>query len=553
MNLEVPGAFAMTETGHGSDVASIATTATFDEDTGDFVLNTPFRAAWKDYLGNAAKDGIAAVVFAQLITKGVNHGVHAFYVPIRDAATGEFLPGIGGEDDGLKGGLNGIDNGRLHFTDVRVPRDDPAQPLRRRRRARASTRHPSTAPAAASSPCSAPSCRAASRSTGLPSWRSKLALTIALTYGSQRRQFAGPGNDEMVLLDYQRHQRRLLPWLATTYAMSFAHERFLDHFDGVFSGERDTPHEREDLETLAAALKPLSTWNALDILQECREACGGAGFLAENRFVMLRADLDVYATFEGDNNVLLQLVAKRLLTDYSRKFANADAGALAQYVVDQVGEAAVNRSGLRQFVQNVQDFGSDRALGRATCATPTRSASCSPTAWRRWSPRSRASSRTHTACPKRRAPRSSTRTRTSSSRPRGRTASCCSGRRSPTRVDGITDPGTKQVLTWLRDLFGLGLIEKHLAWYLIHGRLSSQRAVAITEYIDDRLLPRIREHALDLVAAFELTPEHIAAPIALGAEQQRQDEARAWFAERRAAGTLPLDEKTVKDREKKAR
>ncbi|HEU4757177.1 MAG TPA: acyl-CoA dehydrogenase family protein, partial [Agromyces sp.] len=123
MSLEVPGAFAMTETGHGSDVASIGTTATYDPETEEFVLHTPFRGAWKDYLGNAALHGIAAVVFAQLITQGVNHGVHAFYVPIRDEH-GEFLPGIGGEDDGLKGGLNGIDNGRLHFTNVRVPRED---------------------------------------------------------------------------------------------------------------------------------------------------------------------------------------------------------------------------------------------------------------------------------------------------------------------------------------------------------------------------------------------------------------------------------------------
>ena len=114
MSLKVPGAFAMTETGHGSDVAAIGTTATYDAATQEFVIHTPFRAAWKDYLGNAAQDGMAAVVFAQLITKGVNHGVHAFYVPIRDAKGG-FLPGIGGEDDGLKGGLNGIDNGRLHF------------------------------------------------------------------------------------------------------------------------------------------------------------------------------------------------------------------------------------------------------------------------------------------------------------------------------------------------------------------------------------------------------------------------------------------------------
>jgi acyl-CoA oxidase len=122
MSLEVPGVFAMTETGHGSDVASIGTTATFDEFTDEFIIHTPFRAAWKDYLGNAALHGKAAVVFAQLITQGVNHGVHAFYVPIRDNRG--FLPGVGGEDDGLKGGLNGIDNGRLHFDNVRIPREN---------------------------------------------------------------------------------------------------------------------------------------------------------------------------------------------------------------------------------------------------------------------------------------------------------------------------------------------------------------------------------------------------------------------------------------------
>ena len=111
----------MTETGHGSDVAAIGTTATYDPATEEFVIHTPFRAAWKDYLGNAALHGRAAVVFAQLITRGVNHGVHAFYVPIRDDDR-RLPPGVGGEDDGLKGGLNGIDNGRLHFDHVRVPR-----------------------------------------------------------------------------------------------------------------------------------------------------------------------------------------------------------------------------------------------------------------------------------------------------------------------------------------------------------------------------------------------------------------------------------------------
>ncbi len=72
MSLDVPGAFAMTETGHGSDVAAVATTATYDPETQEFVIDTPFRGAWKDYLGNAAVDATAAVVFAQLVTQGVN-------------------------------------------------------------------------------------------------------------------------------------------------------------------------------------------------------------------------------------------------------------------------------------------------------------------------------------------------------------------------------------------------------------------------------------------------------------------------------------------------
>ena len=119
-------------------------------------------------------------------------------------------------------------------------------------------------------------------------------------------------------------------------------------------------------------------------------------------------------------------------------------------------------------------------------------------------------------------------------------------------LDAVTDAGTRQVLTWLRDLFGLGLIEKHAAWYLIHGRLSSQRALAITSYIDDRLLPRLREHALPLVAAFEFSPELIGAPIALGAEKQRQDDAIAHYLAQRDSGTTPLEEKTVRERDAKA-
>jgi len=101
-------------------------------------------------------------------------------------------------------------------------------------------------------------------------------------------------------------------------------------------------------------------------------------------------------------------------------------------------------------------------------------------------------------------------------------------------------------MTWLRDLFGFSLIEKNLSWYLMHGRISTNRAQAITDYIDDRLLPRLRPQALDLVAAFGLTDELVRAPIASGAEAVRQNEARDYYAARRASGEEPVHEKDLK-------
>lgn len=523
ISLAVPGAFAMTETGHGSDVAAIGTTATYDPETDEFVIDTPFRAAWKDYLGNAALHGQAAVVFAQLIVAGENHGVHALYVPIRDGE--QFLPGVGGEDDGLKGGLNGIDNGRLHFTGVRVPRTNL---LNRYGDVDENGVY--------SSPIENPGRRFFTMLGTLVQGRvsldgavtvaSKAALTIAIRYADERRQFSdGEGRPEVVLLDYQRHQRRLLPALATTYAMSFAHEELLAEFDAVFSGAQDTDADRQALETHAAALKPFSTWAALDIIQECREACGGQGFLAENRFTGLRADLDIYATFEGDNNVLLQLVAKRLIGDYAKKFKNADGAAIAGLVAEQVGEVALNRSGLRAFGQSLVDFGSTaRSIGYVRGADAQRQLLTDrvETMVAEIAGRMRGVAKLSPA----EAAELFNANQNELIEAAYAHAELLEWEAFTAGIEKIEHEGTKQVLTWLRDLFGFTLIEKNLAWYLIHGRVSTFRAQAITDYIDDRLLPRLRPHARALVDAFGFAPEHLRAPIATGVEAERQEEAR---------------------------
>ncbi|MBN9130465.1 MAG: acyl-CoA dehydrogenase family protein [Paenarthrobacter ureafaciens] len=543
MNLEIPGCFAMTETGHGSDVASIATTATYDEETQEFVIDTPFRAAWKDYIGNAANDGLAAVVFAQLITRKVNHGVHAFYVDLRDPATGDFLPGIGGEDDGIKGGLNGIDNGRLHFTNVRIPRTNLLN------------RYGDVAvDGTYSSTIESPGRRFFTMLGTLVQGRvsldgaavaaSKVALQSAIHYAAERRQFnATSPTEEEVLLDYQRHQRRLFTRLATTYAASFAHEQLLQKFDDVFSGAHDTDADRQDLETLAAALKPLSTWHALDTLQECREACGGAGFLIENRFASLRADLDVYVTFEGDNTVLLQLVAKRLLADYAKEFRGANFGVLARYVVDQAAGVALYRTGLRQVAQFVADSGSVQksalALrdeeGQRTLLTDRVQSMVAEVG---------AALKGAGKLPQHQAAALFNQHQNELIEAAQAHAELLQWEAFTEALAKVDDAGTKEVLTRLRDLFGLSLIEKHLSWYLMNGRLSMQRGRTVGTYIN-RLLVKIRPHALDLVDAFGYGAEHLRAAIATGAEATRQDEARTYFRQQRASGSAPADEKTL--------
>ncbi|KJL33557.1 acyl-CoA dehydrogenase [Microbacterium azadirachtae] len=541
MSLEIPGAFAMTEIGHGSDVASIGTTATYDPSTSEFVINTPFRAATKEFLGNAALHGIAATVFAQLITNGVNHGVHCFYVPLR-GEDGVDLPGIGREDDGLKGGLNGIDNGRLSFDHVRIPRTNL---LNRYGDVAADGTYSSAidSPGRRFFTMLGTLVQGRVSLDGAASWASALGLHIAITYATQRRQFNGADGSETTLLDYGKHQRRLLPRLATTYAQLFAHDEFLQKFDGVFSGRTDTPQDREDLETLAAALKPLSTWHALDTLQECREACGGAGFMFENRFVGLRADLDIYVTFEGDNNILLQLVGKRLLTDYAKQFKGKDAAALAKYAVGQTAGRVFHGAGLRQFGQAVADLGSTarsvenglRAEQQHELLTDRVQQMVADIAGRL-----RAAGKDKVLGEK--LFNENQAELIEAARAHGE---LLQWEAFTDALGRIEDEDSKAVLTWLRDLFGLQLVEKHLAWYLINGRLSAQRAASVSRYID-RLCTRLRPHALDLVNAFGYEPEHVRAPLASGAEQIRQDEARAYYADLKASGDAPVDEKALK-------
>lgn len=311
-SLKLPGCFAMTETGHGSNVRGLETTATYDPANDEFIIHSPTEAAGKEYIGNALHSKMASV-FAQLIVNNENHGVHALLVPLRDD-NHDLLPGIRVEDCGYKLGLNGVDNGRIWFDQVRIPRLNLLNKF-----------GDVDSEGNYTSPIENPARRFFTMLGTLVGGRvsvpraglsaAKTGLTIAIKYALKRRQFAPKdGMEETIIMDYPSHQQRLMPLLAKAYALDFG----LSYLTKRYT-ER-TEEDIREIETLAAGLKSYSTWFTTQTLQECREACGGKGYLAENRFADLKADTDIYTTFEGDNTVLMQLVSKGLLSDFRKAF-----------------------------------------------------------------------------------------------------------------------------------------------------------------------------------------------------------------------------------------
>jgi acyl-CoA oxidase len=359
INLDLLGCFAMTETGHGSDVQALETTATYDAATQEFVIDSPTRTARKDYIGGAAQTATVAAVFAQLLTPdGEGHGVHCLVVPIRDD-DGTDLPGVTTSDCHYKGGLPGVDNGRIQFDHVRVPRENLLNKY-------ADVAEDGTY----SSPIENPGRRfftmlgtlIRGRVTvgGSAGAATRVALDIATRYALQRRQFKAPEDErEVLLMDYLVHQRRLFPLIARSYALQFAQNELVAKTHDLQTADDPDPEEQRELESRAAGLKAANTWHATRAIQEAREACGGAGYLAENRLIALKADTDVFTTFEGDNHVLIQLVAKELLTAYADDIKGMSPVEWVRFAANFAGERVLKRTAAETIIQTILDTRQD--------------------------------------------------------------------------------------------------------------------------------------------------------------------------------------------------
>ena len=328
------------------------TTATYDAQAGEFIINTPSTLAQKyvsisfiaciivitqlfidtyDYSAEMngmivymADSGLRTLLmtrtlrayFAQMILKGSNEGVHCFLVRIRNNDMSP-RPGCTIVDMGPKQGQNGVDNGKLIFENFRIPREALLNAV-------------ADVDADGNHVCAIKSKRGrflvalnqlmsgrlclASKAVG----RTKQALAIAVRYSTTRLAVNKDGESSRRIMDFQLQQNALVPLIARTYVLSGNGMNYVKarYEKETCANGRGTAEMTQELQILCSGIKALVTWHCERAVSVARERCGGAGYLGINLFGEMLNDAHAVCTAEGDNRVLCQKVAKECLAWY---------------------------------------------------------------------------------------------------------------------------------------------------------------------------------------------------------------------------------------------
>ncbi|XP_050343249.1 probable peroxisomal acyl-coenzyme A oxidase 1 isoform X2 [Nymphalis io] len=303
------GTYSQTELGHGTFLRGLETTATFDPETDEFILNSPTLTAYKFWPGGLGHTCNASIVMAQLHINGKSLGIHLFLVQIRDFETHEPLPGIKVGEIGPKLGFNTANNGFLGFNNCRIPRKNMlmknAQVLR--------------------------------DGTYIKSKNDKLtygsmvlirvhiltdvayelarAVTIAIRYSAVRHQsLLKNGEPEAQVLDYVTQQHKLFISIASSHAFRVMGQWLWKTYTKVMAeiaeGNMD---QLPELHALSCCLKAVCSYDGVQAVERCRLACGGHGYLLSSNLPGVYGLVAASVTYEGEYTVLLLQTARYLV------------------------------------------------------------------------------------------------------------------------------------------------------------------------------------------------------------------------------------------------
>lgn len=361
--LQVVGTYAQTELGHGTFVRGLETVAVYDEQRQEFVCHSPTLSSIKWWPGGLGKTATHVILMARLIIGKRDYGPHAFVVQIRDLETHKPMPGVEVGDIGPKMGFNGVDNGFLRFTYVRVPRDAMLM------------RFAQVTPEGKYIPPPKENSKAAYatmvfvrasiiRDSGDFLGR---AITIATRYCAVRRQTAvAAGQPELQVLDYDNVQGTLLPLLARTYALQFMGKRMMGMYQAFDKGRaRGDFAILPELHALSSGLKAACTDVAADGIEVCRRQCGGHGYSILSGLPTLFISYVQNVTWEGDNNVMYLQAARFLVKAWMAAQAGKPLAGSSAYLAD-------GAKGERCTVARAEDWSESGAALGALCSASRR-------------------------------------------------------------------------------------------------------------------------------------------------------------------------------------
>lgn len=341
-NYDHIGCYAQTELGHGSNVRGLETTATWIPESGEFEINTPTLTATKWWIGSLGRTANHAAVMAQLYVNGKNEGPHPFIVPIRDLKTHKPLKGVIVGDIGPKFGYNTMDNGFLQFNKVRIPHINMLAKFAGVDRNTGQYMKPPNSKLA----------------YGTMTWvRSRIVMharivlarsaTVAIRYCSIRRQFQDRDAKNQVgetpVIDYVTVQYRLFPVLAQAFALHYMGKQMFELYEANVKAMGKGNFELlADLHAGSSGLKSIATTMASQAIETCRRACGGHGFSMFSGLAHAYQDYLPEVTWEGDNFMLTQQVARYLLKTARYVFVNK--GNVKSSVTNPTIEYLVNYS-----------------------------------------------------------------------------------------------------------------------------------------------------------------------------------------------------------------